>query len=163
MNYRAFAKSGSSVSEIGLGCWQLGGNWGHVDDETALSILKSIDGDAPFVATKVGRGDVYPDGYTKAAIRSRIEDSLGRLDVEALDLVQTHCVPPEIMRSGEIYEWLGQLVDEGKIRQYGASVESVAEADMLLDNCSGLYSLQIIFNLFRQKPIGAIFEKAKEK
>ena len=193
MNYRAFAKNGSSVSEIGLGCWQLGGNWGHVDDETALSILstsydagvtffdtadvygegrseriigrflKSIDGDAPFVATKVGRGDVYPDAYTKTAIRSRIEDSLKRLDVEALDLVQTHCVPPEVMRSGEVYEWLGQLVAEGKIRQFGASVESVAEADMLLENCPGLYSLQIIFNLFRQKPIDSIFAKAKRK
>ena len=55
------------------------------------------------MATKVGRGDVSADAYTKKAIRSRIEDSLKRLDVEALDLVQTHCVPPEVMRSGEIY------------------------------------------------------------
>ncbi|MBT5169507.1 MAG: aldo/keto reductase, partial [Opitutales bacterium] len=183
----------ASVSEVGLGCWQLGGDWGHVDDETALAILRAsydsgvtffdtadvygggrserivgqflklIGGDAPFVATKVGRGEVYPDGYTEEAIRSRIEDSLNRLNVEVLDLVQTHCVPLEVMRSGEIYEWLGRLVEAGKILQFGASVESVAEADMLLENCSGLYSLQIIFNIFRQKPIDALFDKAQRK
>ncbi|MBT3481092.1 MAG: aldo/keto reductase [Opitutales bacterium] len=193
MKYRAFAKDGASVSEVGLGCWQLGGDWGHVDDETALAILRAsydsgvtffdtadvygggrserivgqflklIGGDAPFVATKVGRGEVYPDGYTEEAIRSRIEDSLNRLNVEVLDLVQTHCVPLEVMRSGEIYEWLGRLVEAGKILQFGASVESVAEADMLLENCSGLYSLQIIFNIFRQKPIDALFDKAQRK
>ncbi|MBT5813430.1 MAG: aldo/keto reductase [Opitutales bacterium] len=193
MKYRAFAKDGASVSEVGLGCWQLGGDWGHVDDETALAILRAsydsgvtffdtadvygggrserivgqflklIRGDAPFVATKVGRGEVYPDGYTEEAIRSRIEDSLNRLNVEVLDLVQTHCVPLEVMRSGEIYEWLGRLVEAGKILQFGASVESVAEADMLLENCSGLYSLQIIFNIFRQKPIDALFDKAQRK
>jgi aryl-alcohol dehydrogenase-like predicted oxidoreductase len=193
MQYRAFTNDGVEVSEVGLGCWQLGGDWSHVDDETALAILKasfdagvtffdtadvygggrserivgsflkSIASSSVFVATKVGRGDVYPDAYTETAIRSRIEDSLRRLDVEALDLVQTHCVPCDVMRSGEIYEWLGRMVDEGKIRRFGASVESVAEAEMLLDNCPGLYSLQVIFNLFRQKPIEAIFEKAKDK
>lgn len=193
MKYRAFAKDGTKASEVGLGCWQLGGDWSHVDDDTALAILKasfdagvtffdtadvygdgrserivggflkSVGTDAVFVATKVGRGEVYPDAYTEAAIRSRIEDSLQRLQVDALDLVQTHCVPPDVMRSGEIYEWLGTLVDEGKIRRFGASVESVAEAEMLLETCPGIYSLQIIFNLFRQKPIESIFEKAKAK
>ena len=191
MKHRVFGKDGAAISEVGLGCWQLGGDWGTVEDRDAANILKAsyeegvtffdtadvygggrserivgdflkeIDDERVFVATKVGRGDIYPDGYSKTAIRSRIEASLERLGVKALDLVQTHCAPTELMRSGEIYEWLQALVDEGLIRRYGASVETADEAVMLIENCEGLYSLQVIFNIFRQKPIDAFFEKAK--
>lgn len=193
MEKRAFAKDGVAVSEVGLGCWQLGGNWGHVEEDAARAILKAsydegvtfydtadvygagrserivggfldeVSDDRLIVATKVGRGDIYPNGYTKEGIRERIEASLSRLGVETIDLIQTHCVPMEIMRSGEIYEWLQDLIDEGKIRRFGASVETVEEAEMLIDDCEGLYSLQVIFNVFRQKPIDTFFEKAKSK
>ncbi len=193
MKTRRFGKEGIEISEVGLGCWQIGGNWGEVDEATARSVLTAAvesgvtffdtanvygDGrsesligkflkeetpDELFIATKVGRGPMYPGDYTEAGVRADIEASLSRLGVETLDLVQTHCVPSEIMRSGEIYEWLQAMVDEGKIRRIGASVETVAEAEMLIENLESLYSLQVIFNVFRQKLIATVLEKAKER
>jgi aryl-alcohol dehydrogenase-like predicted oxidoreductase len=192
MNKRTLGNTGEEVSEIGLGCWQLGGaEWGDVSDEQALAILGAAADtgvtffDTPdvygngrsesligrflkqsskeiFVATKLGRmPDLYPDKYTEHGVRAAIEASLARLCIQALDLIQLHCVPTEVMRQGEIFDWLRKLQKEGKIRSFGASVESVDEALLCLAQ-PGLASLQIIFNIFRQKPIGTLFPKAKE-
>ena len=191
MNTRPVGTTGFITSEIGLGCWQLGGSdWGAVDDASCFAILsaahdagvnffdtaavygggrsESLIGRwlkdtrrSVFVATKLGRtGELYPDRYTEAGLRAATEASLKRLGVETLDLTQLHCVPTEIFRRGEVFDWLRQLRQEGKIRHFGASVESMDEADLCLRQ-EGLTSLQIIFNVFRQKPITTLFPKAK--
>jgi aryl-alcohol dehydrogenase-like predicted oxidoreductase len=178
---------------MGLGCWQLGGtDWGNVEDQTALDILSAaveagvdffdtadVYGNGRsetligrflqerrgkvFVATKLGRtASLYPDKYTEANVRAATEASLGRLGVSALDLSQLHCIPLEELRRGDVFEWLRKLQREGKIRHFGASVESMEEALLCLEQ-PGLVSLQIIFNIFRQKPIETLFPKAKEK
>lgn len=193
MKKRSFGNTGAEISEVGLGCWQLGGaDWGNVSDEQAFAILdaavdsgvtffdtadvygggrsESLIGryfkQAPtqaFVATKLGRTqDLYPDKYTESGIRAAIEASQGRLGVEAIDLIQLHCVPTEVMRRGEIFEWLRKCQKEGKIKSFGASVESMDEALLCLEQ-PGLASLQIIFNIFRQKPIETLFPHAKDK
>ena len=194
MHKRIFNGTNRRVSEMGLGCWQLGGSdWGNLDDATALDILRSAAdagvtffdtadvygggrsetligrfleeggaGKEIFVATKLGRGGMYPDGYTEAAVRAATEASLKRLGVDALDLTQLHCVPEAVLRRGEIFGWLRRLKDEGKIRAFGASVETDAEALVCLEQ-AGLSSLQIIFNLFRQKPATEVFPTAKQK
>lgn len=115
-----------------------------------------------FVATKLGRfGDLYPDNYTAASVRGRVEESLVRLKTDALDLVQLHCIPTDVMRGDEIWEVLVKLVEEGKIKRFGASVESMEEALLCIEKAPQLSSLQVIFNIFRQKPIATLFEKAK--
>jgi aryl-alcohol dehydrogenase-like predicted oxidoreductase len=193
MKKRTFDSAGVEVSEVGLGCWQLGGGeWGEVSDEQALAILRAavesgvtffdtadVYGNGRsesligkfltqgpkevFVATKLGRmPDLYPDKYTERGVGAAVEASLGRLGVDALDLIQLHCVPTEVMRRGEIFEWLRKLQTEGKIRNFGASVESMDEALLCVEQ-PGLASLQIIFNIFRQKPIATLFPKAMEK
>jgi aryl-alcohol dehydrogenase-like predicted oxidoreductase len=193
MKSRTFGKTGIRVSEMGLGCWQLGGtDWGNVEDKTAFDILSAaVDAGTDFfdtadvygngrsetligkflkerkakifVATKLGRtGSLYPDKYTEANVRAATEASLQRLGVQTLDLTQLHCVPMEVMRRGEVFEVLRKLQREGKIRHFGASVESMDEALLCLEQ-PGLVSLQIIFNIFRQKPIQTLFGKAKEK
>lgn len=193
MNARTFGKTGVKVSEMGLGCWQLGGtDWGNVEDQTALDILSAaveagtdffdtadVYGNGRsetligrflkerrakiFVATKLGRtASLYPDKYTEAGVRAATEASLKRLGVSALDLTQLHCIPLEELRRGDVFEWLRKLQREGKIRHFGASVESMEEALLCLEQ-PGLVSLQIIFNIFRQKPIQTLFPKAKEK
>jgi aryl-alcohol dehydrogenase-like predicted oxidoreductase len=193
MKTRTFGKTGAEVSEVGLGCWQLGGaDWGNVSDERALGILaaaveagvtffdtadvygagrsESLIGRylrqssaQVFVATKLGRGpELYPDKYTEAGIRAAIEASLTRLGVEAIDLIQLHCIPAEVMRQADIFEWLRKCQKEGKIKSFGASVESMDEALLCVEQ-PDLAALQIIFNLFRQKPIKALFPSAKEK
>lgn len=193
MKKRLFGSTGVKVSEVGLGCWQLGGNdWGDIDEGRALEILNAaydagvtffdsadVYGsgrseemigrflkESPkdvFLATKLGRtDDMYPDKYTEAGIRAATEASLKRLGVEAIDLSQLHCIPTEVMRQGDVFEWLRKLQQEGKIKHFGASVESMEEALLCLEQ-PGLASLQIIFSIFRQKPIEVLFPAAKEK
>ncbi len=193
MNTRAFGATGQLMGEIGLGCWQLGGtDWGGLSDMTARSILiaaadagvnffdtADVYGNGRseeilgrflkerqgrfFVATKLGRAQgIYPSGYTWETIRSATEASLKRLGVAALDLTQLHCVPTSVMREGEIFDWLRRLQGEGKIRHFGAGVETVEEALICLDQ-PGLTSLQVIFNVFRQKPARELFAGAREK
>ena len=194
MHQRAFGKSGVSVGEVGMGCWQFGGDWGTVSEDDALGTLRAafesgvtfydtadvygggrsekvighwLKEDKPanvFVATKLGRrGD--PGGkanLTEGAMRAHTEDSLRHLGVDALDLTQLHCIPTEALREGAVFDHLRTLQSEGKIRNWGASVESMEEAHLCLAQ-DGLASLQIIFNLFRQKPIDDLFTAAKEK
>lgn len=193
MNTRLFGKTGRQVGEIGLGCWQLGGtDWGALSDMRARNILlaavdagmnffdtadvygngrseemighflKSHKGGC-FVATKVGRaGGIYPDGYSWEAIRKATEGSLLRLGVPCIDLTQLHCVPLQVLKDGEIFQWLRRLKTEGKIRHFGASVETVEEAIVCLDQ-PGLASLQVIYNVLRQKPEKELFPLAREK
>ncbi len=192
MKTRPFGKTGVEVSEVGLGCWQLGGaDWGDVSEQQALEILAAAadsgvtffdaadvygSGRAEaligkflkqrsglFVATKMGRmGDLYPDQYTEAGLRAATEASLQRLGVETIDLTQLHCIPTEELKRGDVFEWMRKLQAEGKIRHFGASVESIEEA-LVCAGQPGLASLQIIFNIFRQRPITELFPAAKEK
>lgn len=193
MNMRRFGRTGYTVGEIGLGCWQLGGtDWSALSDLLARSLLIAAkDAGVNFfdtadvygsgrseevlglflkahkadflVATKIGRaGGIYPSGYTWAAIRSAAEASLKRLGLPVLHLAQLHCVPTEVLREGEIFHWLRRLKTEGKIRNFGASVETVEEALLCLEE-PGLASLQVIFNILRQEPARDIFPLALEK
>ncbi|WP_438482799.1 aldo/keto reductase [Oleiharenicola lentus] len=118
--------------------------------------------DRVFIATKLGRrGDPgWPQNFTRSAVRKHTEDSLTRLGVEALDLAQLHCVPTDVLVQGELFGWLDELKHEGKIKAYGASVEAMEEA---LWCCAqpGCAALQIIFNIFRQKPVHVLFETAR--
>ncbi len=193
MNTRPFGTTGRNVSEVGLGCWQIGGNWGDVSDDTALQTLRAaVDAGttlfdtadvygagrsetligkflketrAPItVATKLGRFSPpgWPDNFSRAGIRQHTEASLQRLGVDALDLTQLHCIPFDVLQRGEVFEHLRELKREGKIRDFGVSVESMDEALFCVKQ-EGVASLQIIFNLFRQKPAHALFDEAKRR
>ena len=191
MNKRRLGKSGLMVSEVGLGCWQLGGDFGPVDEETAREILREADqaninffdtadvygggkseeriagfmqeqhSDA-LVATKVGRdGALFPNAYTRQKVRANIEGSAQRLSVDCIDLVQLHCVPQEILKDGEICAWMDDFQQQGLIKAWGASVELIEDAKIAL-RYPGLTSLQIIFNIFRQNAIDELFPAASE-
>lgn len=190
MQFRNFSQAGWHVSEIGLGCWQLGGDcWGDLKSDTANQILKtSVDAGVNFfdtadvygdgrseefigkfikdcpetihVATKLGRrAHVFPNNFTLENLRACTEDSLRRLGVETMDLAQLHCLPMEALRQGGVFDIMRNLQAEGKIRYWGVSVESMEEALICLKQ-EGCVSLQIIFNIFRQKPIETLFAKA---
>jgi aryl-alcohol dehydrogenase-like predicted oxidoreductase len=126
--------------------------------------MRERPGSSPFVATKLGKNP-DPGGsanFTLASFRKHTEDSLQRLGVEVLDLQQMHCVPLEQLQRGEVFDWLRTLQREGKIKRWGASVESDEEAKVCLAQ-DGLASLQIIFNIYRQKPIADLFDEAKRE
>jgi len=119
--------------------------------------------DQIYVATKAGRRlpRQTVEGYSRANLTLWIERSLKNLNTEAIDLLQLHCPPSETYNHPKIFGILDDLVTAGKLRYYGVSVETVAEA---LDaiRYPNVQSVQIIFNMFRHKPIDQFFEAAKQ-
>ena len=193
MKYRPFGNTGWQVSEIGFGSWAIGAEWGYVSQKDALESLRTairagvnfidtadVYGDGRseqlvgkvikefpqrvYVATKAGRRlqPHIPEGFTKENLTGFIERSLSNLDVETLDLVQLHCPPTEIYYMPEVFGYLEELVKEGKIQYYAVSVEKVEEAIKALEY-PNLQSVQIIFNIFRQRPSELFLPLAQQK
>lgn len=127
-------------------------------------VLKSRGGTRPMVATKAGRrlNPHVADGYNRANLEAFIDRSLANLDVECLDLVQLHCPPTEVYYRPEVFEGLEEIRRAGKIRHYGVSVEKVEEALKAIEY-PGVVSVQIIFNMFRQRPAGLFFAEARRR
>jgi len=117
-----------------------------------------------YVATKAGRRLVphNKQGYNRKNINSFVEDSLKNLDVEAIDLLQLHCPPTEVYDNPEIYGILDELIERGKILNYGVSVEKVEEALKAIEH-PGVATVQIIYNMFRHKPAETFFSHAHER
>ncbi len=120
--------------------------------------------DEIFVATKAGRRLAVqtPDGYTRDNLTAWIERSLRNLETEAIDLLQLHCPHPAVYDSPEVFRILDDLVTAGKVRHYGVSVETVAEAKKAI-RYPNVKTVQIIFNMFRLKPAEEFFPEAKAK
>lgn len=191
MRYRKLGKSGIEISEIGMGCWQLGGDFGPMGSERAKAVLDAADDNAinfwdtadvygdglsethigthtqtypkhRVIASKVGRNArLYPNGYSKQNVRASIEGSLKRLTVDTLDLIQLHCVPAEVLKAGDILAWMEDFQQEGLIKHFGVSVETLDEALFAVKHPK-LTSIQTIFNLFRQDHISELFPEAEE-
>ncbi len=125
-------------------------------------VLAERDGPRPFVATKAGRrlNPHVAAGYTGANIEAFIDRSLQNLRVECLDLVQLHCPPTAVYGDDALFADLAAIRQKGKIAHFGVSVETVDEAMMAIRQ-PGVVSVQIIYNLFRQKPAEAFFAAAK--
>jgi aryl-alcohol dehydrogenase-like predicted oxidoreductase len=194
LEYRDLGQTGMRVSEISLGTWAFGGDWGTVSEDDAYAalnravdlgvnfldtadvygdgrsekligrLLKDRPNDGILVATKAGRRlDPHtPEGYVYDNLSAFVERSLKNLGVEALDLLQLHCPPTEVYRQDSTFEALDRLQESGKVRNYGVSVERVEEARMALDY-PGVATVQIIFNVFRQKPAEEFFPLAEER
>ncbi len=117
-----------------------------------------------YIATKAGRRlpQQTPEGYNRENLTAFVERSLRNLDTEAIDLLQLHCPPPQVYRMPEVFGILDDLVQAGKLRYYGVSVETVDEALAAIEH-PHVQSVQIIFNLFRLKPSEQFFARARER
>lgn len=191
MEYRELGRTGWKVSSISFGAWAIGGTWGTVDDRESLAALhRALDlgvnffdtadvyGDGrserllarlrrerqePFyVATKAGRrlDPHVASGYNKENLTAFVESSLRNLETDAIDLLQLHCPPTEVYYMPEVFNVLDDLVKVGKLRHYGVSVEKVEEALKAIEY-PGVQSVQIIFNMFRQRPADLFFNEAQ--
>jgi aryl-alcohol dehydrogenase-like predicted oxidoreductase len=193
MNYRELGRTGWRVSSISFGAWAIGGTWGEVEDTESLAALnRAIDMGVNFfdtadvygdgrseqllaklkrerkeeiiIATKAGRrlNPHTAEGYTAGNITSFIDRSLKNLQTDSLDLVQLHCPPTDVYYRPEIFQAMDDLVKAGKIRHYGVSVERVEEALKAIEY-PGVETVQIIFNIFRQRPADLFFAEAKKR
>ncbi len=133
-------------------------------EKIIAEVLKARGGKRPMVASKAGRrlNPHVADGYTKANIEAFIDRSLKNLDIDSLDLVQLHCPPTDVYYRQEMFEGLEEIRKAGKIKHYGVSVEKVEEALKAIEY-PGVVSVQIIFNMFRQRPAGLFFQEAKRR
>ncbi len=193
MHKRPVGLDKTMVSEVGLGTWQIGGSWGTVEDKTAMEILHTatqqgitffdtadVYGDGRserfigkflkqhsgkiYVATKLGRSSSpgWPQNFTPEAMVQHTNNSLSRLGVEQIDLIQLHCIPQEVLSDGAVFDVLRDLKKQGKIADFGASVETVEEGLICLKE-EGIASLQVIFNIYRQKLITELFGEAQQQ
>lgn len=193
MEYRALGRTGWKVSSISLGAWAIGGAWGNVDDKESLAALhRALDlgvnffdtadvyGDGrserllaqlrrerrePFhIATKAGRrlAPHVASGYNRQNLTAFVDRSLKNLETDALDLLQLHCPPTSVYYTPEVFGFLDDLVKVGKLRTYGVSVEKVEEALKAIEY-PGVQSVQIIFNIFRQRPAELFFAEAQRR
>ncbi|CAG7651374.1 Aldo-keto reductase YhdN [Paenibacillus solanacearum] len=190
MKYRQLGNTELNVSEISFGTWAIGGSWGSVNDEESLQglerameegvnffdtadvygngrserlLAQATKGkeDRIHIATKFCRSaDIHdPAVYSEASVRAFCEASLKRLERERIDLYQIHCPPIDILCDGSVFEVLDKLRQEGKIREYGVSVETVEEGLLCL-TYPNVKALQVIYNIFRQKPQQELFPRA---
>jgi aryl-alcohol dehydrogenase-like predicted oxidoreductase len=191
MQSRRLGKTGRDVSEIGFGAWAIGGSWGETNDDESLAAMHAAvdagvtffdtadvygdgrseklvaqllrDRDEPLmVATKFGRraAEQNVGEFTYDNLRGWLERSRENLGVDTVDLVQLHCPPWDVYYTPSIFESCQRLVDEGLVRAYGVSVEKIEEALKAIEYPS-VATVQIIFNIFRQRPAGLFFEQAQ--
>ena len=192
MHARRLGKTGYDVSEVGFGAWGIGADWGAVDDRDSLAAMHAaVDAGVTFfdtadvygdgrserlvgqllrerpeqlvVATKFGRRVPFDlASYTYESFRGWLERSRENLGVEAVDLVQLHCLPWETYYTPSVFEACDRLVEEGLVRAYGASVEKVEEALKAIEY-PGVATVQIVFNAFRQRPAELFLREAAER
>jgi aryl-alcohol dehydrogenase-like predicted oxidoreductase len=192
MQSRRLGKTGWDVSEIGFGAWAIGGEWGETDEEESMAALHAaVDVGVTFfdtadvygdgrserllgrllrerderlvVATKFGRRvEQDPALFTYENLRACLERSRENLGVEAVDLVQLHSPPWETYYLPEVHEACSRLVQEGLVRAYGVSVEKVEEGLKAIEY-DGVATIQLIFNLLRQRPAELFFEQARRR
>lgn len=193
MNYRPLGRTGWNVSEISFGAWAIGGTWGTVsDDDSKAALHKFIDLGGNFIDTADVYGDGRSERLIGELIKGRKEEivvatkfgrrsnphiaseftpknlevfldrSLSNLGVDAIDLVQLHCPPTDVFYMPEVFEFCDSLVEKGKLKHYGVSVEKVEEAIKAVEY-PNVQSVQIIYNIFRQRAAERFFPLAKEK
>jgi aryl-alcohol dehydrogenase-like predicted oxidoreductase len=193
VQYRRLGKTGRDVSAIGFGAWAIGAGWGKVDDAESLRalhaaadagvtlidtadvygdghsekviarFLRERSGEHFFVATKMGRSvPQIPENYNPKAFRAWVDASRDRLGVDKLDLIQLHCPPTPVFYSPETFAALDELVADGSIANYGVSVEKVEEGLKAIEYPS-VASVQIIFNMLRQRPADHFLAEAKRR
>jgi aryl-alcohol dehydrogenase-like predicted oxidoreductase len=133
-----------------------------LSEQLIARALKGRGGARPYIATKAGRRLPAQEvaGYSAANLTTWIDRSLRNLEVDTLDLVQLHCPPTDLYYHPEVFGRLDDLVKQGKIRNYGVSVERVEEALKAIE-FPGVTSVQIIFNIFRLRPAEHFFDAAK--
>ena len=192
MNQRVFGKTNRAVSEIGLGTWQLGTRWGDAfNHEEAIRILETAEENGItfidtadvynngkseetigeyiaahpgrfYITTKCGRRlNPHTAGmYTPAAVAGFIEGSLQRMKLDRLDMILLHCPPTSVYQRDDIFTELEKQKQAGRIADYGVSIEKAEEGIQAMEY--DISAMEVIFNMFRLKPLDQLFPLAEK-
>ncbi len=149
--------------ELGINFIDTADVYGDGHSEQLIAQVRKEHNEGLIIATKAGRrlNPHVAEGYNRQNLTAFVERSLRNLQMEALDLLQLHCPPPAVYDQPEVFAILDELVQQGKIRYYGVSVETVEEA-LKAVRYPNVQSIQIIFNMFRFKPSEQFFAAARE-
>ncbi|WP_100444066.1 aldo/keto reductase [Glycomyces xiaoerkulensis] len=190
MEQRTLGRTSTRIGVIGFGAWQIGAAWGEVSEQDADAALEAaiaagvtffdtadVYGDGRSerfigallkrhpgitVATKMGRRvEQVPDNYDRDHFRAWNDDSRANLDVDTIDLVQLHCPPTPVYHSEAVFDELDAMVEEGRMRAYGVSVETCDQALAAIAR-PNVATVQIILNPFRQKPLDEVLPAAEK-
>lgn len=133
-------------------------------EKIIAQVLNERGGERPYVATKIGRrlSPHVASGYTEKNLNEFVDRSRDNLQSETLDLVQLHCPPTEIYYTPEVFAVMDDMIKAGKIRSYGVSVEKVEEGLKALEY-PNVSSIQLIYNIFRQRPAELLLKEAKRR
>jgi aryl-alcohol dehydrogenase-like predicted oxidoreductase len=138
--------------------------YGDGRSEQLIARVRKERSEPLVVATKAGRrlSPHTADGYNAENLTRFVERSLRYLETDCLDLVQLHCPPTEVYYRPEVFGAMDDLVQAGKIRYYGVSVEKIEEALKAIEY-PNVQTVQIIFNMFRHRPAELFFPEAKRR
>ena len=151
--------------DLGINFFDTADVYGDGHSERLLAQLKRERPESEFIiATKAGRRlpSQHVDGYSKTNLLAWLDRSRKNLECDAIDLVQLHCPPTELYYTPQVFDWLEEFVAAGVIKHYGVSVEKVEQAIKAIEY-PNLQTVQIIFNLFRQRPTELLFQLAQER
>lgn len=150
--------------ELGVNFFDTADVYGDGRSERLLAQLRQDYSAKIYIATKAGRrlDPHLAGGYNRENLTAFVERSLKNLNTEALDLLQLHCPPTEVFYMPEVFGILDDLIQAGKLRYYGVSVEKVEEALKAIEY-PNVQSVQIIFNMFRYRPSELFFAEAKRR
>ncbi|RNL86038.1 aldo/keto reductase [Halostreptopolyspora alba] len=189
MEERRLGRTGTNVGVVGFGAWQIGAAWGHVSEDDGRAALRAaVDEGVTFVdtadvygdgrserlvgellkerpeltvATKMGRRAAQdPANYNPDNFRAWNDRSRANLGVDTIDLVQLHCPPPAVYSTDAVFDDLDAMVEEGRMRAYGVSVETCDEALAAIAR-PNVATVQIILNAFRHKPLERVLPEAR--
>ncbi len=190
MEAREIKRLDRIVSVVGLGTWQLGADWGDVAEDAARAVLEAavehevtffdtadVYGDGRserfcgelhrahpevFVATKMGRRvEQVPENYNRQSFLEWNDRSRENLGMDTLDLVQLHSPPDGVFHDDAVFDALDEMVDAGRIRAYGVSVETSQQALWAIAR-PRLATVQIVLNCFRLKPLDEVLPAARD-
>lgn len=151
--------------DLGINFFDTADVYGDGHSERLLARLKRERPESEIIiATKAGRRlpSQTLEGYSKSNLQDWLDRSRKNLQCDTLDLVQLHCPPTDLYYSPQVFEWLEEFVAAGVIKYYGVSVEKVEQAIKAIEY-PNLQTVQIIFNIFRQRPAELFFPLALKR
>lgn len=138
--------------ELGINFFDIAPNYGRGTSEERLGkALKGVDRSTIVLNTKFGHSDAGKTNYNSNYIRESLEGSLKRLGVDHIDSLIMHSPPAEYLdgNKNDHYELFERLIEEGKIKAYGASLDTYEDMKLLMETTNATV-IEAFFNILHQ-------------